>query len=82
MEHADAKLSQQKEFSSLVHVISFDTRRPVQTGKFRRAEIHVLFTSLCLVDETGKYRRKRDLKCNGSLRNATENRREGGGGAE
>ena len=29
---------------------------------------------LCLVDETGKYRRRGDLKCNGSLRNATENR--------
>lgn len=74
IERTDAQLSQQKEFSSVVHVISFDTRRPLQTSKFRRAEIHVLFTSLCLVDETGKYRRRGDLKCNGSLRNATENR--------
>jgi hypothetical protein len=37
-----------------------------------------LHASVCLVDETGKYRRRGDLKCNGCLRNATENRIEGG----
>lgn len=68
--------------SSARYIIWHPSACTVQTWKFRRAEIHVLFTSLCLVDETGKYRRRRDLKCNGSLRNATENRMVGwlGGG--
>lgn len=57
---------------------SVDTLRPAQTWKYQRVVIHVLFTSLCLAEEAGKYGRKRDLKCNGSLRIAIEKRMRGG----